>query len=141
MKPPTARELNDSNLLLAEASDIARQRLEETRACPPFAVALDQQDRLVQIDLEPPEGGDAFEALLRVVRQRVTGEGYRAVAIVRDARVRAQLPEGARGDAIVIVIEHVFGYAVQCFVPHTFHDAGRLTLGTPRVVPAVHSIY
>jgi len=89
-------------------------------------VALNEEDAVVLIELESHEGSDSFDVLLRVARQRVTGEGYRAIAVVRDARVREELPSGARTAAVV---------------PHALDDAGRPTLGEPRVVPTIRSIY
>ena len=142
MKAPSACERNDCNLLLAEAAEAARELLNSHEPFNPFAVVLDDEDQVIQVQVAADAtagSANTVDALLRILRQRVTSERYRAVAIVRDARVHPYDGRPA-SDVVVVSIEHELGHAVQCFLPHV-PNGGQLTAEAARVVPGVRAVY
>jgi hypothetical protein len=127
---------HELEVVLTEASDLARQTIERGEDLRPFAVTLGSGSDLFRHDVpcETPMGSsdDAVEALAHGVRglQAVLP---RAVALARGVTVRNLLGFGATL-AVCIAVEHAEGAARRCFLPYR-RDGLTIVWGQPRSVP------
>jgi hypothetical protein len=142
MDSPSSRERNDADLLLTEATELAIHFLESSGEFYPFAIVLDSADQVQHVQVyagEAPTVADVYDQLLRGLRNGAAGDGYRALAVVRNVRL-TDTQAGKTGDAISVAIEHSLGHAVQCFVPYLL-ESGQCTTEPPRATPGVRTVF
>jgi ATP-dependent Clp protease adapter protein ClpS len=126
---------SECEALMNRALPFALQMLEKNREFYPYAAALDPSGKVTTLQVDDreafPKSNEAIKKLQHALTNGAREGRYTATALIYD--IVANLPSGAKSDAVAVALDHWNGYSVVVAFPYEISN-GKVQVQSPIAV-------